>query len=147
MNHNSVPGEEPSVVILFVDDEEKSLKYFKRLFGAGRMILTAGDGAEGLEVVRENPRIDLVITDHIMPRMTGLEMLERIRNQGLPMTRVLSTAFTDTDLISNAVESGLIDQLISKPWDLGEVEALISLAAANAAAGRNRLAIGDGQAG
>lgn len=71
-------------VVLFVDDEEKSRKYFQRVFGEGREILTASNGREALEVYeRHAAQIGIVVTDQIMPRLTGLQLLEELQAGGL----------------------------------------------------------------
>jgi DNA-binding NtrC family response regulator len=116
--------------ILFVDDEEKSRKYFSIIFGRTCEVIVAKDGAEGLEILtsEEGRTIGVIVTDQIMPRMTGIEMLERLGRLRPSIVRVLSTAYTDSDLISGAVRSGLIDYFVGKPWTIDKVAEILDQA-------------------
>ncbi len=122
----------PGGVILFVDDEAKSRKYFQRVFGSRWELVTAEDGRAGLELYREMAdRISVVMTDQIMPRLTGLELLRELEDSGARVARVLSTAYTDSDLVTEAVQAGLIDYFIGKPWDLDKVGEILTQAQAH----------------
>jgi response regulator RpfG family c-di-GMP phosphodiesterase len=64
--------------ILYVDDEEKSLKYFTRAFGDKFKILSAGNASEGYRLLEQHrDGIALLITDQRMPGEKGVEFLER----------------------------------------------------------------------
>ena len=67
--------------ILMVDDEELMLTMGETVLSAyGYRVLTANGGAKALEILsRHNPRVDLVITDLVMPAMSGRELVERIQ--------------------------------------------------------------------
>ena len=65
--------------VLLVDDDPSVLAIaVKRLEAEAVQILTAADGAEALRIIRES-RPDVVVLDVMMPKMTGRELLERIR--------------------------------------------------------------------
>jgi DNA-binding NtrC family response regulator len=117
--------------ILFVDDEEKSRKYFSMIFGRTREVVVAMDGAHGLEILANDHsnKIGVVVTDHIMPRMTGIDMLARATEQNPALVRVLSTAYTDSELIAGAVRDGLIDYCIGKPWSIDKLQEILDRAA------------------
>ena len=118
----------PSIpdTILFVDDEAKARKYFSMLFGRERKVLTAADGLEGWELYQQHrAEIGIVVTDQIMPRMTGLELLSHLRSEPIPVIRILSTAYAESELVTAAVNDGLIDYFIGKPWNLEKFESLI----------------------
>ena len=118
--------------ILFVDDEEKSRKYFSMIFGRTWDVVLAGDGAEGLDLLLgdEGHRIGVIVTDQIMPRLTGIEMLERIRHLRPDIIKVLSTAYADSDLVADAAEAGVIDYSVVKPWTIDHVREVLEQAAA-----------------
>ena len=122
-----------NVRILFVDDEEKSCKYFAIIFGEEFDVLTAKDGAEALEIALsgEHGEIGVVVTDQIMPRLTGLDFLEELMKHDPRITRVLSTAFTDSELVTDAVESNLVDYFIGKPWDIEKLQSILHRAVAH----------------
>ena len=117
----------PRDMILFVDDEGKARKYFALLFGRNHRVITAKDGREALELFQmHRDEIGLVITDHIMPRLTGLELLERLREEHAHVTRILSTAYTESELVRAAVSDGLIDYFIGKPWNMEKFESIVA---------------------
>lgn len=117
--------------MLFVDDEAKSRKYFSRIFGRDYEILVAEDGEEGVEMMNSEAgkEISVIVTDQIMPKMTGLDLLKVVSESRPKIVRVLSTAYTESSLVEEAVSSGLIDYFISKPWDIPKLEATLKQAA------------------
>ncbi|HXB70447.1 MAG TPA: response regulator [Candidatus Acidoferrales bacterium] len=69
-------------LVLVVDDDSRIRRYIKAILqSTGAQILEAGDGVEALEVFRAwRARIDLVITDIRMPRMTGTDLAFSLRS-------------------------------------------------------------------
>ena len=113
-------------IVLFVDDEEKTRKYFRRLFGDKFNILVANDGMQGLEVFTENiDNIAVVVTDQRMPNMTGSQLLEKVSELKPSCIRILSTAYADIDTAIEAVNKGGLYQYITKPWEINDLEAAI----------------------
>jgi PAS domain S-box-containing protein len=86
------PGPSPrgSETILLVEDDERVLSLGRRILGrAGYEVLAARSGAEALDVLgRHRGRVDLVVTDVIMPGMSGHELVDRIRAE-VPDLRAL----------------------------------------------------------
>lgn len=83
----------------------------------------AANGEDGLEVIRRY-RPDLIITDIRMPRMDGLEMIRRLREEGNEAYAVLLTAYSDFSYAQSAVRLGASDYLL-KPFHDGELERII----------------------
>ncbi len=109
--------------ILYVDDEEKSLKYFTRAFGDQFRILTASNAAEGMKILEENrDDIGLLMTDQRMPGEKGVQLLEKVRQLRPRIIRILATAYSDLDAAIDAVNSGAIYKYITKPWDIPQLE-------------------------
>jgi len=106
--------------ILYVDDEEHNLISFKASFRREYQIYTAASGEEGLEIVRNQP-IDLIITDQRMPKMTGIQFLERTLPEYPDMIRMILTGFSDVEAIIGAINSGRVFRYITKPWDETEL--------------------------
>jgi two-component system, cell cycle sensor histidine kinase and response regulator CckA len=79
--------------ILMVDDEDLLLTMGKTILSAyGYRVLTANGGQKALEVLsHKDPPVDLVITDLVMPAMSGRELVEKIR-QYSPATRIICTS-------------------------------------------------------
>ena len=109
--------------ILYVDDEEMSLKYFSRAFSDQFRIFTAPSAQEGLKILEaHSDDIGLLMTDQRMPGETGVWLLERARQLRPRMIRVLATAYADMDAAIAAVNTGAIYKYVTKPWDPGQLE-------------------------
>ena len=103
--------------ILVVDDEEAILDIMTIVLAReGYDLHTATSAEEGLKKLREIPDLSLIISDQIMPGMTGVEFLEQALSIRPDAQRVLLTGYTDTDAIINAINKGRIHLYISKPW-------------------------------
>ena len=104
--------------ILVVDDEPSILELVSAIMeGAGYKVLTASNGHEALEIIdRSQP--DLVILDMMMPKMTGREVCERIRQN--PKTAGLKVAFLTVAQFSETGKDILHDlkilDYITKPF-------------------------------
>ncbi len=108
--------------VLYVDDEEKSLKYFTRAFSEKFRIFTAKDAQEGFEIFDEHKdEIAIFLTDQRMPGEKGVQLLERVRTIRPSVIRILVTAYTDAEVAIDAVNSGAIYKYVSKPWDIPEL--------------------------
>ena len=104
--------------VLYVDDEEKSLKNFTRAFGESFRILTATNAQAGLALLEERKdTIGVLMTDQRMPGEKGVWLLEKARQLEPRIIRILVTAFTDMDAAIAAVNTGSIYKFIMKPWD------------------------------
>jgi two-component system probable response regulator PhcQ len=104
--------------ILYVDDEEKSLKYFARAFGDEFRVFTAASAKAGLKLFEQHAdEIGLLLTDQRMPGEKGVWLLERARQLRPRVLRLLVTAYADMDAAIAAVNSGAIYKYVTKPWD------------------------------
>ena len=100
--------------VLLVEDEPVSLAMVKaQLKGVFGELILASDGREGLELYRER-RPDLVLTDHQMPQMSGLDMTEAIRWLDTKVPIIFITAAMDTSLLVRAINLG-ISAILPKP--------------------------------
>ena len=104
--------------ILYVDDEEKSLKNFTRAFGESFRIFTAPNAQEGFALLEKHKdEIGVLMTDQRMPGEKGVWLLEKTRQLQPRIIRILVTAYTDMDAAVAAVNTGSIYKFIMKPWD------------------------------
>jgi two-component system probable response regulator PhcQ len=109
--------------ILYVDDEEKSLKYFARAFEEQFQIYTASNAQDGLKLMQEHAdEIGVLMTDQRMPGEKGVWLLEKSRQQFPRVIRILATAYADMDAAIAAVNSGAIYKYVTKPWDPVQLE-------------------------
>ncbi|MFH1836904.1 MAG: response regulator [Candidatus Omnitrophota bacterium] len=103
--------------ILVVDDEPHIIMMVKsRLAANGFDVVTANSGLEGFEIAKKE-RPDLIILDILMPEMTGLEALEKIKSteetKNIPV--IMFTAKGQSDDIEKAQEGGAADYIV-KPF-------------------------------
>ncbi|WP_374486660.1 HD domain-containing phosphohydrolase [Zoogloea sp.] len=106
-----------SFTILCVDDEANILSSLRRLFRPhGYTVLTAGGGAEGLEVLAKE-HVDLIISDMRMPGMDGATFLAEARTRHPDTVRLLLTGYADMDSTIAAINAGQIARYIAKPWN------------------------------
>jgi two-component system probable response regulator PhcQ len=112
--------------ILYVDDEEKSLKMFAQAFERNFRIFTAPSAAEGWRVLEQHHAgIGLLMTDQRMPGEKGVQLLEKVRQQHPHIIRILTTAYADIEAAVSAVNSGAIYKYITKPWEAVELEQVL----------------------
>lgn len=117
------PADYQKYLVLFVDDEDKTRKYFKRLFGDTFRIVLASDGVEALEVLQQHlDDIGLVVTDQRMPNETGVAFLEKAVRLKPSLVRILSTAYADIEAAIDSVNKGGVYRYVTKPWDVADFE-------------------------
>ncbi len=104
----------PTVKLVAVDDTPSSLELLREsLAQEGLTIFTSTDAEDGLDLVfNEHPQI--VLLDLVMPKMTGLEMLERIMQFDPSIDVILMTAHYTTETAVEAIKLGASDYL-NKP--------------------------------
>jgi PAS domain S-box-containing protein len=111
----------PSLVILAVDDDNLVLtNTVAMLEDLGHTVVPASSGREALEILRREPAIDAVITDQVMPQMTGQQLAETIKSEWPDLTVVLATGFAETP------PSGVALPRIAKPFTQAELVALMA---------------------
>jgi response regulator RpfG family c-di-GMP phosphodiesterase len=107
----------PTPSLLLVDDEPNILAALRRLFRpCGYRIFTAESGAQGLDILA-GEQIDLVISDMRMPRMSGAQFLEQVRERSPDTVRILLTGHSDIAATVDAVNRGGILRYVAKPWE------------------------------
>src|SRR3990170_9122257 len=110
--------------VLVVDDDQKLLKMLQRTLVFENLdVLTAANGQEALPIVRAH-KPDLIILDWMMPKMDGLSLVHRLRQEG---DRSMVLMLTARDAIENRVEgleSGADDYLV-KPFAPAELVARV----------------------
>ena len=110
--------------ILVVDDEVDNLDAFRFNFKKTLRILTASGGEEALGILREND-VAVIVTDQRMPKMSGLELLRAARPLRPDAVGIILTAYTDVDVLIEAINLGQIYRYITKPWDGKEVRGIL----------------------
>jgi DNA-binding NtrC family response regulator len=114
-----------SHTILVVDDEPANLRLFERLLRNRFRLICASSGQEALEVLQRQ-KVSLLIADHRMPGMTGVELLRRSMALDSEMIRMVVTADNGIDTFISALKEGGAVRVISKPWDPDHMLQLIT---------------------
>jgi DNA-binding NtrC family response regulator len=111
------PQTEARPRILFVDDEIALCELATTILtDAGFEVLQAYDGAQALNCLKIRPEIDLVISDVIMPRMDGEELLQTLRTQRPDLKIALITGHPDIERIERLQAQDVT--ILLKPFDL-----------------------------
>lgn len=106
--------------VLVAEDEEITLENLvETLRDEGYTVTGVRDGAEALAAV-ERSRFDLLVTDIKMPRLGGLELLEKVRERAPDTAVIVLTGFGSIGSAVEAMRKGAIDY-ITKPYDLDEL--------------------------
>ncbi|HKZ57381.1 MAG TPA: response regulator [Thermodesulfovibrionales bacterium] len=112
--------EELKANVLLVDDEEQFLKVFsQRLEGKGLKVDTSTTGEEALKKVKGKD-FDAIILDLVMPGMSGIETLKRIRSENPDLQIILLTGHATVEKGVEAMKTGAVD-FLEKPADLNKI--------------------------
>ena len=107
--------------VLVVDDDALILRALQRVLEAqGFAVSGRSHPADALEDLRAQPA-NLIISDYMMPGMNGVEFLTEARRVCPDAPRLLLTAANDFRVAAEAVNSGEVYRLLSKPWNHAEL--------------------------
>jgi len=110
--------------ILVVEDDEDMGENLQRILTlAGYQVQLARDGSEAITVLQTQP-FHLVLTDLVMPRMGGLELLREIRRRERDVPVVFLTAFGKPATFAEAMDLGAVG-FITKPFHANSLLAVI----------------------
>lgn len=112
--------------VLVVDDDAGVRSLMRRVLErAGYTVHVAASGREALEWLEESPdRVHLVLTDIVMPGMSGPEMVKQIRSRNLPPRVLFTSGYADDTILSQEIlPAGL--PLLSKPFSADSLTATV----------------------
>jgi DNA-binding NtrC family response regulator len=116
-----------SVVILIVDDEQMMRDLLSRiLIRDGYSVLTATNGEEALDVLSSR-RVDLIISDMKMPKLSGFDLLKQVKKDFPNVGVIMMTAYGDTYTVKDALLLGA-DEYLTKPFKSFEVSLVVERA-------------------
>ncbi|RLD80386.1 MAG: response regulator [Bacteroidetes bacterium] len=117
---------EKRVNILYVDDEQLNLELFALVFKKKFNVITAESGFEGLEKLKENKDVCIVISDMKMPEMNGIEFINHAKKDFNNIAYFILTGFEITTDIADALKQKLINKYFKKPFNSKEIESTIN---------------------
>ena len=106
--------------VLCVDDEEAILESLELTLGGEYRVFLATSGEQALEILDQED-IALVISDQVMPGMSGVEFFERVIERNPRAIRMMLTGYADMPALIRAINDGRIYRYIPKPWEPDEL--------------------------
>lgn len=113
--------------ILLVDDEEDNLALLYRTLRGTYNLEKTTSPLHALELIKEK-QFELVISDHKMPEMDGVEFLKRSQVMRPEMMRILLTAYSDANILIDAINYAKIFRYVKKPYNPEELQLIVSSA-------------------
>ncbi len=102
--------------LLIVDDEVNILNALQRLLeNEGYQIYSCTNGSDALDILAKHD-VQVIISDQFMPGMTGSDLLIKIKAQYPHILRIILSAYSDFNVIKEAINEGAIYKFLSKPW-------------------------------
>ena len=114
--------------LLIVDDEPYILSMLMALLASQFEIHTA-DCAEAAQVVFSRHPIDVILSDHKMPRQTGIQLLEWVREHYPSTVRLLMSGYAEVEDALDAINRGQVYHYLLKPWRAEELLQIVRNAA------------------
>lgn len=128
--------------LLVVEDDRSANKLICAVLRKdGHEVLSAADGQEALDIL-EHEHVDLIVSDVMMPRIDGMELVRRLREAKWDAPVLMLTARLDSETLYSGFLSG-VDDYLSKPADMKELVLRVrALLRRTGAALANRLVVG-----
>lgn len=106
-------------IVVYVDDEEENLFIFKRKIGSQVNLKTFSDPLEALKFIRINNDVVLVITDEVMPGLSGNNLCDAVHESKPNLKFILITGNPDSDedLVYRSLRQNRFFEFINKPLD------------------------------
>jgi len=115
-----------NLTLLVIDDSTSTCAMYKIAFSKlFKNVIEAYDGNEGYDAFINN-KIDLILTDHMMPNLSGIDMTKKIRQVDAEIPIILVTATKETEDLVDAINLR-INSFISKPIEMDEVYDAIAI--------------------
>ncbi len=112
--------------ILVVDDEAEFLHLMEEIIlDMGYSVITAVNGLDGLEKLKSNQPISVIISDQKMPKIEGNAFLQMAKEISPYSQRVMITAFRDPKIMEESVNSGEVFRFLHKPVEIESVEEIV----------------------
>lgn len=114
--------------LLVVDDEPNVCDSVHDLLRREFNVIKARSADEGVQLMQQH-EVHIIMTDQRMPKITGVELLAKIRQRHPHAVRMLFTGYAEIDSIIAAINQGHVYRFLKKPWQPEELEAAVHEAA------------------
>lgn len=121
----AIPTDPSRPSILLVDDDPMVLETTKVTLECAQFQVSACGSPRKARALVADGDFDVVVSDHKMPEMTGLEFLAECRRLKPHSSRILLTAVLSPAAAAEAIETGLVYRFIAKPWLRNELVATL----------------------
>lgn len=129
ISQQTKPGpvlEQPHAKSVLVVDDEAIIRDLCSKALKGYRVLQAANGEEALRVFQKG-EVDVILTDVMMPKMGGIELLKRLKEMEPTLVVIVMTGFAEKDVILNALKADA-DDFISKPLNLLQLKTAVDKA-------------------
>jgi len=110
-----------NLTLLYVEDDialqKEALVIFRELFSS---VISANDGIEAFEKFLNN-KVDLIITDAKMPKLSGLDFIKEVRLKDKKIPIILTTAYEEKELLKSAIKLN-INYFLEKPYNFTQLQ-------------------------
>lgn len=114
--------------VLIVDDQPEMRNYLSSIL-ENKNVIEAENGIEALEKIKDH-KIDYIITDYMMPKLDGYELIKTIKDQGIDTPILMLTARADLESKMNTLRLG-VDDYLNKPFNREELILTMNRAISN----------------
>lgn len=111
--------------ILYVDDEEINLMLFEINFKEKYHVIGTDSPVKGLQILKDNHEISVVISDMRMPEMNGIQFIKKAKKKFPRICYFILTGYDITDEIAEALNNKLINFYFKKPFNMKEIDTSI----------------------
>ena len=120
-------AEDELPIILLVDDEEMIISSIKSFLAVETdyRLLTYTSPVKALEDLDKMEKVDLVISDYLMPEMDGISFLAEVKKRFPLIPRILLTGYADKENAIKAINNVGLYQYIEKPWNNDDLRLVI----------------------
>lgn len=109
-----------SAVVLVVEDDPEILRLMKQILSRDFLVHTAASAEDALQILRTE-KVNAVVSDHMLPAMSGVELLTQVTSLQPDAARVLVTASNRVDTAQDAVNVARVRRFLTKPFRAAEL--------------------------
>lgn len=103
--------------ILIIDDSSIIRNYLERIFISNYNVKMAVDGTDGIEKIQDDPNINIILLDLVMPKADGFVVLDYLEKNKRDIPVIIISGDTSKESINKAFEYNVVD-VIKKPFDV-----------------------------